>query len=106
MAEQFLGEIRVFGFNFPPTGWAQCNGQLLPIAQNTSLFSLLGTTYGGNGSTTFALPRRARPDRQREPPGAGADPLARIAIQGSSRPGPERPRQAPQLAGTSRRPGL
>jgi microcystin-dependent protein len=56
MSDQFLGEIRAFGFNFPPTGWAQCNGQLLTIAQNTALFSLLGTTYGGNGSTTFALP--------------------------------------------------
>ena len=56
MSDQFLGEIRVFGFNFPPTGWAQCNGQLLTIAQNTALFTLLGTTYGGNGSTTFALP--------------------------------------------------
>ena len=56
MADQFLGEIRVFGFNFPPSGWAQCNGQLLTIGQNTALFALLGTTYGGNGSTTFALP--------------------------------------------------
>jgi microcystin-dependent protein len=56
MADPFLGEIRVFGFNFPPTGWAQCNGQLLPITQNTALFTLLGTTYGGNGSTTFGLP--------------------------------------------------
>jgi microcystin-dependent protein len=56
MSDQFLGEIRVFGFNFPPTGWAQCNGQALPISQNTALFSLLGTFYGGNGSTTFALP--------------------------------------------------
>lgn len=56
MADQFLAEIRVFGFNFAPTGWAQCNGQLLPISQNTALFSLLGTTYGGNGTTNFALP--------------------------------------------------
>jgi microcystin-dependent protein len=56
MADPFLGEIRVFGFNFPPTGWAQCNGQLLPIAQNQALFSLLGTNYGGNGQTTFGLP--------------------------------------------------
>jgi microcystin-dependent protein len=56
MSDQFLGEIRVFGFNFPPTGWAQCNGQLLLIGQNSALFALLGTTYGGNGSTTFALP--------------------------------------------------
>jgi len=56
MAEPFLGEIRVFGFNFAPQGWAQCNGQILPIAQNTALFSLLGTMYGGNGVNTFALP--------------------------------------------------
>lgn len=56
MAEPFLGEIRMFGFNFNPRGWAQCNGQLLPIAQNTALFSLLGTIYGGDGRTTFALP--------------------------------------------------
>ena len=56
MAEPFIGEIRMFGFNFPPRGWAQCNGQLLQIAQNSALFSLLGTTYGGDGRTTFALP--------------------------------------------------
>jgi microcystin-dependent protein len=56
MADPFVGEIRTFGFNFPPTGWAQCNGQLLPISQNTALFSLLGTMYGGDGRTTFALP--------------------------------------------------
>ncbi len=56
MADPFVGEIRTFGFNFPPTGWAQCNGQLLPISQNTALFSLLGTYYGGDGKSTFALP--------------------------------------------------
>jgi len=56
MSEPFLGEIRVVGFNFAPRGWALCNGQLLPINQNTALFSILGTTYGGNGTTTFALP--------------------------------------------------
>lgn len=56
MSEPFVGEIRMFGFNFPPQGWAFCNGQLLPINQNQALFSLLGTTYGGNGTTTFALP--------------------------------------------------
>ena len=56
MAEPFLAEIRVFSFNFAPKGWALCNGQLLPINQNQALFSLLGTTYGGNGQTTFALP--------------------------------------------------
>lgn len=56
VAEPFLGEIRIFSFDFTPEGWAQCNGQLLPINQNQALFSLLGTTYGGNGQTTFALP--------------------------------------------------
>jgi microcystin-dependent protein len=56
MSEPFIGEIRPFGFNFPPRNWALCNGQLLPIAQNQALFALLGTTYGGDGSTTFALP--------------------------------------------------
>ena len=56
MAEPFLSEIRIFGFNYTPQGWASCNGQLLPINQNQPLFSLLGTTYGGNGQTNFALP--------------------------------------------------
>src|SRR5829696_264017 len=56
MSEPFLSEIRIFSFNFPPKGWAFCNGQLLPINQNQPLFALLGTTYGGNGQTNFALP--------------------------------------------------
>jgi microcystin-dependent protein len=56
MAEPFLGEIRIMSFDFAPKGWALCNGQQLPINQNQALFSLLGTTYGGNGQTTFALP--------------------------------------------------
>jgi microcystin-dependent protein len=56
MAEPFLSEIRIMSFVFPPKGWALCNGQFLPINQNQALFSLLGTTYGGNGQTTFALP--------------------------------------------------
>jgi microcystin-dependent protein len=56
MAEPFLSEIRIMSFNFPPKGWALCNGQLLPINQNQALFALLGTTYGGNGQTNFALP--------------------------------------------------
>lgn len=56
MAEPFLSEIRMISFNFAPKGWALCNGQLLPINQNQGLFALLGTTYGGNGQTTFALP--------------------------------------------------
>jgi microcystin-dependent protein len=56
MADPFVAEIRVFPFNFPPKGWAWCDGQLMPISQNTALFSLLGTTYGGDGKSTFALP--------------------------------------------------
>lgn len=54
--EPYIGQIQGFGFNFAPVGWQQCNGQMISIAQNTALFSLLGTTYGGNGQTTFALP--------------------------------------------------
>ncbi len=54
--DPFVAEVRVFPFNFAPKGWAQCNGQLLPISQNTALFSLLGTMYGGDGKSTFALP--------------------------------------------------
>lgn len=56
MSEPFLSEIRMFGFAFPPSGWGACNGQLLPINQNQALFALIGTTYGGNGQTNFALP--------------------------------------------------
>lgn len=56
MADPFVAEIRIFPFNFAPKGWAFCNGQLMPISQNTALFSLLGTTYGGDGKSTFALP--------------------------------------------------
>jgi microcystin-dependent protein len=56
MADPFVAEIRIFPFNFVPKGWAFCNGQLLPISQNTALFSLLGTTYGGDGKSNFALP--------------------------------------------------
>lgn len=56
MADPFVAEIRIFPFNFAPRGWAWCDGQLLPLSQNTALFSLLGTTYGGNGKSNFALP--------------------------------------------------
>src|SRR5947199_9864955 len=56
MSEPFLGEIKIIGFNFPPKGWTFCNGQLLPINQNQALFSLLGTTYGGDGRVNFGLP--------------------------------------------------
>ncbi len=70
MSEPFLGEIKMVGFNFAPRGWSFCDGQLLPIAQNSALFSLLGTTYGGDGRTTFGLPDL----RSRSPvhPGRGA----------------------------------
>jgi microcystin-dependent protein len=54
--DPFVAEIRIFGFNFAPTGWALCNGQILPLSQNTALFALLGTTYGGDGKSNFALP--------------------------------------------------
>lgn len=56
MSEPFIGEIKLVGFNFPPRGWALCDGAILPISQNTALFSLLGTTFGGDGRTTFQLP--------------------------------------------------
>src|SRR5215470_11926713 len=56
MSTPFLAELRIMSFNFAPKGWAMCNGQTLPINQNQALFSLLGTTYGGNGQTTFQLP--------------------------------------------------
>lgn len=56
MSEPFLGEVKIISWNFPPKGWTFCNGQLLPINQNQALFSILGTTYGGDGRTTFALP--------------------------------------------------
>lgn len=56
MVDPYVAEIRIMGFNFAPRGWAQCNGQLMPLSQNTALFSLLGTMYGGDGKSTFALP--------------------------------------------------
>ncbi|BCL76185.1 tail Collar domain-containing protein [Jeongeupia sp. HS-3] len=56
MSDQYIGEIRIFGCNYAPAGWAFCDGQILPISQNTALFTLLGATYGGDGKTTFALP--------------------------------------------------
>jgi microcystin-dependent protein len=70
MSEPFLAEVRIFPYNFAPRGWAFCNGQILPINQNTALFSLLGTTYGGNGTTTFALPNL----QSRTPVGIGQGP--------------------------------
>ena len=71
MSAPFVAEIRIFACNFAPTGWAQCNGQLLPISQNTALFSLLGTYYGGDGKSTFALPnlQGSLPNGQGQGPG-------------------------------------
>jgi microcystin-dependent protein len=80
MAEPFLGMIILVGFNFAPRGWAFCNGQLLPIAQNTALFSLLGTIYGGDGKTTFALPDL----RSRVPVHFGQGPGLSLYDQGQS----------------------
>ena len=70
MSDPFIGEIRLFTGNFAPTGWALCDGQLLPISQNTALFSILGTTYGGDGRSNFALPNL----QARMPMGAGNGP--------------------------------
>lgn len=78
MSEPFLGEIRMVGFNFAPRGWAFCQGQLLSIATNSALFSLLGTVYGGNGTTTFALPDL----RGRSPVGTGSGQGLSSVVQG------------------------
>ncbi|MBB6557439.1 microcystin-dependent protein [Acidovorax soli] len=76
--DPFVGEIRIFGCNFAPRGWAKCEGQIIAIQQNTALFSLLGTTYGGNGQTTFALPNL----QGRAPIGFGQGPGLSIYNQG------------------------
>lgn len=78
--EEFIGAIKLVGFNFAPRGWALCNGQLMPIAQNTALFSLLGTIYGGDGQTTFALPDL----RGRVAVGMGSGPGLSPIVQGQS----------------------
>jgi microcystin-dependent protein len=80
MSDQFVGEIRPLGFNFAPMGWALCNGQLLPISQNPALFSLLGTMYGGNGTSTFALPNL----QSRVPMGFGIDSFGNQYVQGEA----------------------
>jgi len=111
-SDPFLGEIRMVGFNFAPQGWAMCDGQLLSIAQNTALFALLGTTYGGDGQTTFALPdlrsrvpvhggsASGRPDRALGDAGgvASADTVNLIGKQRSYAPG-----EVATLAGASGR---
>lgn len=78
MSEPFLGEIRMVGFNYAPVGWAFCAGQMLAIAQNSALFALLGTTYGGNGVSTFGLPDL----RGRGPVGMGSGPGLQPVVQG------------------------
>lgn len=80
MSDPFVGEIRMFSGNFAPRGWAFCDGQLLPIAQNTALFSLLGTMYGGDGRSTFALPDL----RGRLPMGVGQGPGLSWRVQGET----------------------
>lgn len=83
MSDQFVAEIRIVGFTFAPKGWAFCNGQLLPISQNTALFSLLGTTYGGDGKSNFALPnlQGQAPLQQGQGPGLS---LRTLGEQGGS----------------------
>lgn len=81
MSEAFIGEVRFFAFSTVPRGWAPCDGQLLAIAQNQALFSILGTTYGGDGRTTFALPDL----RGRTPVGAGASPGINPVALGESK---------------------
>src|SRR5713226_1827548 len=80
MANPFVAEIRMFAGNFAPTGWALCNGQLMPISQNTALFSLLGTTYGGDGKSTFALPnlQGSAPLQQGQGPGLSLRDLGEV----------------------------
>ena len=80
MSDQFVAEIRIFPFNFAPKGWAFCDGQLLPISQNTALFSLLGTTYGGDGKSNFALPNMQgnTPMQQGQGPGLSLRDLGEL----------------------------
>src|SRR5260370_4008333 len=103
MSDPFLAEIRIFAGSFAPRGWATCDGQILPIAQNTALFSLLGTTYGGNGQTTFALPnlQGASPLHPGQGPGltqrdlgeAGGEPT--VSLPAHQMPTPHHRAQAP-----------
>ncbi len=84
MSDVFVAEIRIFPFNFAPTGWAMCNGQIMAIQQNTALFSLLGTTYGGNGTTTFALPNLQDSAPMHQGQGAGLTPRVLGELGGAS----------------------
>ena len=113
MSEPFVGEIRMFGFGFAPQGWALCNGQLLPISQNTALFSLLGTTYGGDGRTTFALPNMQSrvPVCQGQGPGLSsyaegqAGGAETVTLPAAQMPGHTHPVKASSSAAGSDQPG-
>lgn len=84
MSDPFVAEIRIFPFNFAPSGWAFCNGQLMPISQNTALFSLLGTKYGGDGKATFALPDLQGRAAMHPGQGSGLSLLHDLGEQGGS----------------------
>jgi len=84
MSTAFIGEIRIMGFTFPPQGWAFCNGQIMPIQQYTALFSLLGTTYGGNGTTTFGLPNLQAQAAMNFGNGPGLTPRVLGEVDGSA----------------------
>ena len=109
MSEPFIGEVQIFGFNFAPRGWAFCSGAQLSIAQNTALFSLLGTTYGGNGQTTFALPDL----RGRTPVGGYGFPVTlgeqagveNVTLTTAQVPAHAHSVNASAAAGTTRNPG-
>lgn len=113
MSDPFIAEIRIFAGNFAPAGWAMCDGQLLPLSQNTALFSLLGTTYGGNGKSNFALPdlRGRAPMQPGNGPGLSARALgetggqASVALQESEMPGHNHTLRAVQDPGDLNAPG-
>lgn len=99
--DPFVGEIRMFGGNFAPRGWAVCDGQLLAIAQNTALFSLLGTTYGGNGQTTFGLPDlrgRVAPHRSNAGDLGAAGGSEKVTLTADQLPGHTHPAQCASAA--------
>ena len=103
--EPFIGQIQMFGFNFPPRGWAFCDGQLLPIAQNTALFAIVGTTYGGDGRTTLGLPNLQGRAPMHEGNGPGLTPRRLGEVGGVSTvtlSEAQMPQHTHTLAGNSR----
>lgn len=113
MADPFVAEIRIFPFNFPPKGWAFCNGQILPLSQNTALFSLLGTTYGGDGKSNFALPnlQGSAPMHPGQGPGLSLHDLGEtggsqtVTLLQSEMPSHSHPAMASTTVGTQPAPG-